>query len=74
MMPSTHRNGIAESSGSFSMLPVHFREVLHLRYIEGLEYEVIAQELNLPQGTVKTWIHRAKASFLKEAEASDLSM
>lgn len=50
-------------------LPVHFREVLHLRYMEGLEYEAIASQLNLPMGTVKTWLHRAKKAFLSKAES-----
>ena len=55
-----------------SLLPVHFREILHLRYMEGLEYETIASELNLPLGTVKTWLHRAKEAFLKEAESAGI--
>ena len=53
-------------------LPVHFREVLHLRYMEGLEYEAIANQLDLPMGTVKTWLHRAKKAFLSKAEGVGL--
>jgi len=54
------------------LLPVHFRDVLHLRYIEGYNYEEISRELELPAGTVKTWLHRAKKAFLKEAESSGI--
>jgi len=50
-----------------NMLPVHFREILHLRYLEGFTYNAIAGELNLPMGTVKTWLFRAKEAFLSEA-------
>ena len=31
-----------------------------LRHVEGLAYEEIAQLLDLPLGTVKTYIHRAR--------------
>lgn len=46
-------------------LPFKFREVIILRYIEELSYEEIAQILGIPVGTVKTYLHRAKAK-LKE--------
>ncbi len=54
------------------ILPAHFREVLHLRYMEGLEYDAIATALGLPIGTVKTWLFRAKKAFLVKAEASGI--
>ena len=31
-----------------------------LRHVEGLAYEEIAASLDLPLGTVKTYIHRAR--------------
>ena len=37
-----------------------YRTVLVLRDIEGLAYEEIAESLDLPLGTVKTYIHRAR--------------
>jgi len=42
-----------------------YRNCIILRHIEGLSYEDIAQILDLPLGTVKTYIHRARAE-LKE--------
>jgi len=54
------------------ILPAHFREVLHLRYMEGLEYESIATALDLPIGTVKTWLYRAKRAFLSKAESTGM--
>jgi len=66
---SERRRGVEKVLG---ILPAHFREVLHLRYMEGLEYDAIAAALELPVGTVKTWIHRAKKAFLSQAESAGL--
>lgn len=37
-----------------------YRACILLRHVEGLAYEEIAQLLDLPLGTVKTYIHRAR--------------
>jgi RNA polymerase sigma-70 factor (ECF subfamily) len=37
-----------------------YRACILLRHVEGLAYEEIAQSLDLPLGTVKTYIHRAR--------------
>jgi RNA polymerase sigma-70 factor (ECF subfamily) len=37
-----------------------YRSCILLRHVEGLAYEEIAENLNLPLGTVKTYIHRAR--------------
>jgi len=48
-------------------LPPHYRIMLILRHQENLSYEEIAESLDIPLGTVKARIHRAremlKASF-----------
>jgi RNA polymerase sigma-70 factor (ECF subfamily) len=41
-------------------LPAKYRDVLHLYYLRGLRYREIAVELDIPIGTVKTYISRAK--------------
>ena len=46
-------------------LPPHYRIVVVLRHQQDLSYEEIAETLNLPLGTVKARIHRARA-LLKE--------
>ena len=46
-------------------LPEHYRIVILLRHQQDLSYEEIAEALNLPLGTVKARIHRARA-LLKE--------
>ena len=41
-------------------LPVEYRRVLTLYYLEDRSYAEVASLLNLPMGTVKTYLHRAK--------------
>ena len=41
-------------------LPAPYREVLTLFYLDEMRYEEIAMILDVPIGTVKTWIHRAR--------------
>lgn len=42
-------------------LPEHYRIVVMLRHQQDLSYEEIAEALQLPLGTVKARIHRARA-------------
>jgi RNA polymerase sigma-70 factor (ECF subfamily) len=46
--------------GLLTELPPHYRDVLILFYIEGRSYEEIANLMEIPLGTVKTNIYRAK--------------
>lgn len=45
---------------AIGMLRPEYRSCIMLRHVEGLAYEEIAQLLELPLGTVKTYIHRAR--------------
>jgi RNA polymerase sigma-70 factor, ECF subfamily len=45
--------------GAIAELPIAFREVITLRFEEGMKLEEIATVLSLPMGTVKTRLHRA---------------
>jgi len=49
-----------------SALPLNYREVVHLFHVEHLSYKEIAETLDVPIGTVMTWLHRARAK-LKDA-------
>ena len=40
-----------------------YRSCILLRHVEGYAYEEIAEMLDLPLGTVKTYIHRARAQL-----------
>jgi RNA polymerase sigma-70 factor (ECF subfamily) len=43
-----------------SKLKPRYRELIEKRYFEELSYEEIAEELNLPLGTVKAQLFRAR--------------
>ena len=52
-------------------LKPHYRELVKLRYFDEFSYEEIAEELNLPLGTVKAQLFRAREflyNILKNAE------
>jgi RNA polymerase sigma-70 factor, ECF subfamily len=42
-----------------------YRTVIGLRHIEGYAYDEIAEIMDLPLGTVKTYLHRARAELRK---------
>ena len=51
---------------AIAMLRPEYRSCILLRHVEGRSYEEIAATLDLPLGTVKTYIHRARHQ-LREA-------
>jgi RNA polymerase sigma-70 factor (ECF subfamily) len=51
--------GTAIEAAIGSLRP-EYRSCILLRHVEGRAYEEIAEILNLPLGTVKTYIHRAR--------------
>jgi RNA polymerase sigma-70 factor (ECF subfamily) len=53
-------------------LPAEFRELIALRHFTGLSYEEIAEIKNMPLGTVKNKLFRARA-VLKERLAGEFS-
>lgn len=63
----------SELKATIDRLPVHYRIIFELRYLQDLSYEQIAQQLELPMGTVKTHIFRAREQFLREMGVTHLS-
>lgn len=58
---SAEMSDLAEAiESALDQLRPEYREVVALRYQEGLAYQEIAEILDLPMGTVKTHIHRAR--------------
>lgn len=55
--------------GAIESLRPEYRSCIMLRHVEGRSYEEIAAMLDLPLGTVKTYIHRARHQ-LREALGS----
>ncbi len=56
----------SQIESAIGRLRPHYREVTLLRHVEGYSYNEIAEIMDLPLGTVKTYIHRARLE-LKEA-------
>ena len=50
----------AEIERAIAKLRPEYRSCIMLRHVEGRSYEEIAATLDLPLGTVKTYIHRAR--------------
>jgi RNA polymerase sigma-70 factor (ECF subfamily) len=53
-------------------LPAHYRTVLELYYMSGLRYREIAEALEIPIGTVKTYITRAKRRLRDELWSEEM--
>lgn len=53
------RNLSVDLSRALEALPDHHREIIELRYFDGLEEPEIARAANIPRGTVKSRLHHA---------------
>lgn len=49
-------------------LPVQYQVLVNGHYMKGLQYEELAAALNMPMGTVKTHLHRAKRQLRRLLE------
>jgi RNA polymerase sigma-70 factor (ECF subfamily) len=45
---------------AIDQLPDHYRMLIAAHYLEGVQYDALAESLNIPIGTVKTHLYRAK--------------
>ena len=45
---------------SIRALPARYREVVWMRYVRDWSYEEITGALQIPMGTVKTWLNRGR--------------
>ena len=45
---------------AMSQLPPNYRMLVAAHYLQGVQYEALAEALNIPLGTVKTHLYRAK--------------
>lgn len=65
-------SGMAEEiERAVATLRREHRQALHLFHREQLSYEQIAEQMNRPLGTIKTWVHRARAQVLDELRKRD---
>jgi len=49
-------------------LPERYREVVHLFHVEQMTYKEIAATMEIPMGTVMTWLHRARAQLRNQLQ------
>lgn len=54
-------------------LKPHYQTLVELRYFDELSYEEIAKELNLPLGTVKAQLFRARQMLFKLIESTEMN-
>lgn len=47
-------------------LPEKYRKIIFMRHFRHMEVTEIAQELNRPEGTIKSWLFRARALLKKD--------
>jgi RNA polymerase sigma-70 factor (ECF subfamily) len=55
-----------------AQLPPNYREVVHLFHVEHLSYKEIASTLDVPIGTVMTWLHRARGKLRESLTAQGM--
>jgi RNA polymerase sigma-70 factor, ECF subfamily len=53
---------------AIARLPAHYRLLIAAHYLEGVRYEDLADALQLPLGTVKTQLYRAKQQLRRMLE------
>lgn len=56
----------SELERALTALRPSYREVILLRFVEGLSYEEISQATGMPLGTMKTQLHRARRELQEE--------
>lgn len=54
-------------------LPIQYQQVVLLFYMEERSYEEVAAMLDLPLGTVKTFLHRARKQLAEAVSAANAS-
>ncbi|MGQ9705477.1 MAG: RNA polymerase sigma factor [bacterium] len=59
------KNDIDRLISALEELTEKCREVMYLRFFQGLKYEEISEVLDLPVGSVKTHIHRGREKLIE---------
>jgi RNA polymerase sigma factor (sigma-70 family) len=66
VMLADERTALIEQA--IEQLPENYKRIIRLRHSQDMEYEEIARVLNLPMGTVKVHLHRARAALARMLE------
>ena len=62
----------ARLAGALAAMRPRERDALLLYALADLSYEEVAAALDVPVGTVRTWLHRARATAQRELAAADV--
>lgn len=54
--------------GAIARLPEKYRKIVLMRHFRHMDVNEIAAELNKPEGTVKSWLFRARAMLKKDLQ------
>lgn len=65
MARKEHREIVARSIGA---LPERHREAVSLHYLMERSYDEIVEQLEVPAGTLKVWLHRGRQGLKREIE------
>lgn len=57
-----------------NLLPLKYKDVLILKFVEGKDYQEISDILHKPMGTIATLINRAKKSLKQELKKEDIKL
>jgi RNA polymerase sigma-70 factor (ECF subfamily) len=57
---------------ALARLRLDYRTAFTLFHEQGLPYEDIAQAMDKPVGTIKTWLHRARVELLEDLQKRGL--
>ena len=57
-----------------NQLPLKYKDVLILKFVEGKDYQEISDILRKPMGTIATLINRAKKSLKQELKKEDIKL
>ena len=55
-----------EVIAAVARLPEHYRRIIFMRHFKHMDVNEIAQELDKPEGTIKSWLFRARAMLKKD--------
>lgn len=68
-----HQSGLDELNREIALaldqLRPAYKEVFVLFHEQGMPYELIAEAMDRPVGTIKTWLHRARLDVLEQLRA-----
>ncbi len=54
--------------GTIEMLPLHYRTILTLYYLDEFSYREIGEITGLPEGTIKSYLHRSRLLLKSKLE------